>query len=328
MMSTTSRGLTGGQTVTTGKGKNRDQYGRKFGKKQQEAMLEFTKTLWLQDATSSLKNLMQYEGAQQAFMDFLKTEYGEAQLEFFLEAEKIEKMDPSSQGQAAIRVYSMFLAAGGKGIGQQERTEATQQMWDYVNQTGGANVDPQTALAKVRQEAEVTLKMLAFDAFPRFVKSKYCQQVMQAIQQSGNSQMESILNQVGSKIPQDADDWLNIFVSTAESFPACIVISDMTIPGAPMVFVNQEFCRTTGYAKEEATGRNCRFLQGPDTEPEAIQVIRNTLSKGQDCHVKLTNYRKNGEKFQNLLSMKPVFDADGIYRYVIGVQFEVTKIRI
>ncbi|CAM9894259.1 unnamed protein product, partial [Chrysoparadoxa australica] len=44
---------------------------------------------------------------------------------------------------------------------------------------------------------------------------------------------------------------------------------------------------------------------------------------GQDCHVKLTNYRKNGEKFQNLLSMKPVFDADGIYRYVIGVQFEI-----
>ena len=99
----------------------------------------------------------------------------------------------------------------------------------------------------------------------------------------------------------------------------------MTIPGAPMVFVNDEFCRTTGYPKEEATGRNCRFLQGPDTEPEAIQVIRNTLSKGQDCHVKLTNYRKNGDKFQNLLSMKPVFDADGIYRFVIGVQFEVKE---
>jgi PAS domain S-box-containing protein len=99
----------------------------------------------------------------------------------------------------------------------------------------------------------------------------------------------------------------------------------MTIPGAPMVFVNQEFCRTTGYAREEAVGRNCRFLQGPATEPEAIQVIRNTLSKGQDCHVKLTNYRKNGEMFQNLLSMKPVFDADGIYRFVIGVQFEIKE---
>jgi PAS domain S-box-containing protein len=134
-----------------------------------------------------------------------------------------------------------------------------------------------------------------------------------------------MLQQVEGKTPQDADDWLNTFVATAESFPACIVISDMTIPGAPMVFVNSEFCRTTGYSREEAVGRNCRFLQGPETEPEAIQVIRNTLSKGQDCHVKLTNYRKNGELFQNLLSMRPVFDADNIYRYVIGVQFEIKE---
>jgi PAS domain S-box-containing protein len=315
----------GGNTVTTGKGKNRDQYGRKFGKKHQEAMFEFTKNLWLQDAVASLKNLLKLEAAQQGFMAFLKTEYSEATLEFILEVQKLESLDPASQAQAALKTYAMFIGVGGKGIGQQERTAATQDLWDSVNQAEAA-VDPQTALARIRAEAEVTLKMLAFDAFPRFVRSPMCQQVLQAIKQAGgNSNVESMLNSVDSKVPQDADDWLNIFVATAESFPACIVISDMTIPGAPMVFVNQEFCRTTGYAKEEAVGRNCRFLQGPDTEPEAIQVIRNTLSKGQDCHVKLTNYRKNGDKFQNLLSMKPVFDADGIYRYVIGVQFEIKE---
>ena len=177
--------------------------------------------------------------------------------------------------------------------------------------------DPQVAMAKIREEADTTLKMMAFDAFPRFIKSPLCAEALQAMKSSGQDTggLEGMLNQAGSKAPQDADDWLNMFVSSAESFPACIVISDMTIPGAPMVFVNQEFCRTTGYAREEAVGRNCRFLQGPQTEPEAIQVIRNTLSKGQDCHVKLTNYRKNGEMFQNLLSMKPVFDADGIYRF-------------
>ena len=76
---------------------------------------------------------------------------------------------------------------------------------------------------------------------------------------------------------------------------------------------------------KEKIGTSCRFLQGPLTEPESIAVIRNTLAKGEDCHVKLTNYKKNGTLFQNLLSMKPVFDADGIYRYVIGVQFEVLE---
>eukprot|EP01041_Mallomonas_annulata_P007869 gene7869-16101_t len=318
-----------GKEVSTKKGKNKDQYGRAFGKKQKGALLEFTKSLWLQDAISSLRNLLQFDYAQQAIMAFLKTEYGEAQLEFYLEAQRLEQtQDPNQKAQMAVQLYGMYVGQAGKGIGQQERTAKTQQLWDQANQTGAGQTDPNTAMMKIREEAENTLKMLAFDAFPRFMKSPFCEQLVAAMRQSGNSsaaQLEGMLSQAGSKAPQDADDWLNTFVSTAESFPACIVISDMTIPGAPMVFVNEEFSRTTGYPKEEATGRNCRFLQGPDTEPEAIQVIRNTLSKGQDCHVKLTNYRKNGDKFQNLLSMKPVFDADGIYRFVIGVQFEVKE---
>jgi len=92
-----------------------------------------------------------------------------------------------------------------------------------------------------------------------------------------------------------------------------------------MFFVNQEFCRTTGYAKHEAQGRNCRFLQGPKTEPQSVAVIQDTLRRGVDCHVKISNYRKSGELFENLLTMRPVHDSNGVYRFCIGVQFEVTR---
>ncbi|RYG97695.1 hypothetical protein EON65_52470, partial [archaeon] len=206
MMVNNGRGLVAGTggTVTTKKGKNRDQYGRKFGKKHNEAIFEFTKNLWLQDAVTSLKNLLTIESAQQVFMTFLKTEYGEAQLEFLIEAQKLETMDQNTQGPAVMRVYQMFMSVGDNGIGQQGCTAATQQMWDSINQSGSVMMDPQTALYKIRAEAETTLKMLAFDAFPRFVKSKYCQQVLSALQQSGNSQIESMLSSVDSKVPQDA----------------------------------------------------------------------------------------------------------------------------
>merc|ERR1712070_979550 len=92
-----------------------------------------------------------------------------------------------------------------------------------------------------------------------------------------------------------------------------------------MFFVNEEFSRITGYSKEEAQGRNCRFLQGPQTEPASVAVIQDTLRRGVDCHVRITNYRKNGDTFLNLLSMSPVHDSNGVYRYCIGVQFEVQK---
>ena len=91
-----------------------------------------------------------------------------------------------------------------------------------------------------------------------------------------------------------------------------------------MIFVNKCFTSITGFSKEESIGRNCRFLQGPKTEPESIETIRNALTEGTICHVKITNYRKNGENFLNLLTLKPVYDADNEFRYTIGVQFEVT----
>jgi PAS domain S-box-containing protein len=121
------------------------------------------------------------------------------------------------------------------------------------------------------------------------------------------------------------DDWIKKFQEMAEFIPACIVISEMTLPGAPMIYVNEEFCNTTGYSREESIGRNCRFLQGPLTEPEAVEHIRNSISKVESCSVKLINYRKNGETFYNLLSLKPVLDSNGVYRYVIGVQFEIIE---
>ena len=92
-----------------------------------------------------------------------------------------------------------------------------------------------------------------------------------------------------------------------------------------MIFVNREFCRVTEYGKHEAMGRNCRFLQGPKTEPTSVAVIQDTLRRGADCFVRLTNYRKSGKLFENLLTMRPVHDSNGVYRYCIAVQYEVSK---
>src|SRR4051812_2002495 len=50
-----------------------------------------------------------------------------------------------------------------------------------------------------------------------------------------------------------------------------VVISNPNLPGNPIIFVNEGFTRTTGYSADEVVGENCRFLQGPDTEPAAIE---------------------------------------------------------
>ncbi|EGB12940.1 hypothetical protein AURANDRAFT_18924, partial [Aureococcus anophagefferens] len=101
-----------------------------------------------------------------------------------------------------------------------------------------------------------------------------------------------------------------------------LTVSDVAVPGNPLVFGNAAFRDLVGYDFDEFLGRNCRFLQGPASEPEALACLSACLQERQDCEVVLTNYRKNGQMFRNLVSFRPLFDADGGYRFVLCVQHE------
>jgi len=197
--------------------------------------------------------------------------------------------------------------------------------WLQANNPAGAGLMSQMGAGGAQGEA--ALKQLAAEAFPKFVQSKACLPLVESLVGAAGDELKKADALLWSeyKVPADCAGWLHSFASVAETYPSCIVISDMSIPGNPMIFVNAEFCRTTGYLKQEAQGRNCRFLQGPRTEPQSVAVIQDTLRRGVDCHVKLTNYRKTGELFENLLTMRPVHDSNGVYRFCIGVQFEVTR---
>ena len=106
-----------------------------------------------------------------------------------------------------------------------------------------------------------------------------------------------------------------------------IAISDPRQPDNPLVYVNPAFCRLTGYSETEALGRNCRFLQGPETDQRELDRLRDSLRHNQPCVVELVNYRKDGTKFWNNLSINPVFDNQGAVIYFTGIQMDVTRRR-
>jgi PAS domain S-box-containing protein len=102
-------------------------------------------------------------------------------------------------------------------------------------------------------------------------------------------------------------------------------ISDPSQPDNPLTFVNPAFERTTGYAAAEVQGRNCRLLQGPDTDPAAVDRIRRCLRDEEHCTVTLLNYRKDGTAFWNELSLSPVHDGKGALTHFVGIQADVTS---
>ncbi|MGR8941304.1 MAG: SpoIIE family protein phosphatase [Gammaproteobacteria bacterium] len=112
-----------------------------------------------------------------------------------------------------------------------------------------------------------------------------------------------------------------------EASSAGIIITDARAQGHPIIYANPAFSQMTGYNPEELIGHNPRILQGPETDPEAIESIRRALRDGEPCLTTLKNYRKNGTTFWNELFISPVRDSEGNLTHYIGVQTDVTQLR-
>jgi PAS domain S-box-containing protein len=106
-----------------------------------------------------------------------------------------------------------------------------------------------------------------------------------------------------------------------------MLITDPQQPDNPIIFCNQAFALLTGYSAEELVGRNCRLLQGPDTDPAAVDKLREAIAAERDIAIDILNYRKDGSPFWNALFVSPVRDAAGDVIYFFASQLDFTSIK-
>ena len=114
------------------------------------------------------------------------------------------------------------------------------------------------------------------------------------------------------------------FVAAVHATRMPMVITNPRLPDNPIGFVNDSFCRLSGYDRDEIVGRNCRFLQGSEADPATVTAIREAVRKVEALEIDIRNVRKNGEPFWNRLLMAPVHDADGQLAYFFASQVDVT----
>jgi PAS domain S-box-containing protein len=116
---------------------------------------------------------------------------------------------------------------------------------------------------------------------------------------------------------------LRLQKQTVDDAPIGITISDPDQEDNPLIYVNDAFVEMTGYDREEAVGRNCRFLQGAHTDPDQISMIREAIDSNEIVNVEIRNYRKDGTEFWNHLQIAPVYEDSEVVNY-IGFQEDVT----
>ena len=123
------------------------------------------------------------------------------------------------------------------------------------------------------------------------------------------------------------EDRGNIFFAAVEMTRMPMLVTDPRQPDNPIVFVNRAFLDLTLYKEEDILGRNCRFLQGPQTDPATVDEIRKAVSEQRAVALDILNYKADGTPFWNALYLGPIFDQEGHLLYFFASQMDVSERR-
>lgn len=109
-----------------------------------------------------------------------------------------------------------------------------------------------------------------------------------------------------------------------ESVAEGIIITDATKPDNPIIYCNKGFSKITGYEPEDVLGKNCRFLQGPNTDPKTVSQIRECIEKRIPFEGEILNYKKDGTVFWNFLRLYHITNKDNLVTHMVGFQADIT----
>ncbi|TFF21639.1 PAS domain-containing protein [Jiella endophytica] len=116
----------------------------------------------------------------------------------------------------------------------------------------------------------------------------------------------------------------NVTTAALAKLPLALVLTNPYLEDNPIIYANTAFERITGYAAAATVGRNCRFLQGDDTDPAHARQIGEALREERDISLDILNYRADGTKFVNRLMITPLYDENNRLQCFLGVQRDMS----
>tara|TARA_R110000868_G_scaffold144960_5_gene364580 strand:+ start:14023 stop:15141 length:1119 start_codon:yes stop_codon:yes gene_type:complete len=126
-------------------------------------------------------------------------------------------------------------------------------------------------------------------------------------------------------IANNIDAVIRLFPHMLDAAADGFLVTDPNQIDNPIIYASQAFVDFTGYSLDEILGKNCRFLQGDDSNPQTIQHMHQAVNKPEKFQGEILNYRKNGESFWNAIRIEPIFSDTGKLLYFVGVQTDITQ---
>lgn len=165
---------------------------------------------------------------------------------------------------------------------------------------------PATKNSALQAKADQAFEILVRDDLPAYIAHTWIQVVSVSIQRRITGTLAPHLREA------------------SEGLAEVFCLTDPSRSDNPIVFASEEFARTTQYGMSYSIGRNCRFLQGPRTNPNSGRRLAEACVAGKEQTEVFVNYRRDGSPFMNLLMIAPLMDSRGNVRYFIGAQVDVS----
>lgn len=120
------------------------------------------------------------------------------------------------------------------------------------------------------------------------------------------------------------DEQLRLLSTSVEQSPVGKVITD---PQGIILYVNNSFCKISGYSREEVIGKNPRILQSGYHPKEFYEKFWNTILSGKTWEGEFRNKRKNGELYWESAVISPIINEEGDITHFIEVKEDITEKR-
>eukprot|EP01041_Mallomonas_annulata_P008352 gene8352-17208_t len=293
------------------------------------SIVSFTKLIWIRNLFKSCYNLLQDEKSRKIFILYAKYNCNDVintHLEFIDKALSILQKN----GDERLRLLKQLHSVHGSNI--MYNCTTTEIPLGHIQAT-----DWRVVYDNLCSAMHKSAVLLARDAFTMLLESPCAVElIMGLVEREVNGEeisLKTVLYGLNLMSSTSETIWLDMFRAMSESVSSSngnggsssmigMVVTDMTVPGLPLVHINEGFRAVTGYGKEKI-GSNCRFLQGPETQTYLIEEIDVATNDAISLITKVIYYKANGKKFQCLLALHPVFGPAPEYEYKYQISFMI-----
>jgi PAS domain S-box-containing protein len=146
--------------------------------------------------------------------------------------------------------------------------------------------------------------------------------------QSTNVSLMDLMAEIGKQIGivierKKAHETLRKLSRAIEQSPATVVITDVQ---GKIQYVNPKFSQLTGFAVQEAIGKNPRIMNS-GAQPKAFyQELWSTILSGREWYGQFCNRKKNGETYWERASISPVRNEQGEIANFVAVKEDITQL--